>query len=60
MKDFTIWERVVVQPRVDAFNAFNDAQFGSANTSPTASTFAEVNSQLNSPRSLQGGVHIRF
>ncbi|MGA8781232.1 MAG: hypothetical protein WB567_10840, partial [Terracidiphilus sp.] len=60
LKDFTIWERVRVQPRVDVFNALNHAQFGSANTSPTAKTFGEISSQLNSPRSMQGGVHILF
>ena len=60
LKDFTIWERVRIQPRVDAFNALNHAQFGGAKTSPTASTFGDVSSQLNSPRSLQGGIHILF
>lgn len=60
LKNFTIAERIEIQPRVDAFNALNHAQFSSASTSPTASTFAEINSQLNTGRSLQGGVHIRF
>jgi hypothetical protein len=60
MKNFTIWERVIVQPRVDAFNALNHAQMSSANVSPTSSAFADVTGQLNTNRSLQGGVHIRF
>lgn len=60
LKDFTIWERVIVQPRVDAFNALNHAQMSSANVSPTSSSFAYVTSQLNSNRTLQGGIHIRF
>lgn len=60
LKDFTIGERVIVQPRVDAFNALNHAQLGSASTSPTSSSFGEVTSQLNTNRTLQGGVHIRF
>jgi hypothetical protein len=60
LKNFTIGDHIVVQPRVDAFNALNHVQFGSANVSPTASTFSDVSSQLNSPRQLQGGIHILF
>jgi hypothetical protein len=60
LKNFTVADRVEIQPRVDAFNALNHAQFSSASVSPTAGTFAEVNSQLNTARSLQGGIHIRF
>ncbi|MGB6745626.1 MAG: carboxypeptidase-like regulatory domain-containing protein [Terracidiphilus sp.] len=60
MKNFTIWERVIVQPRVDAFNALNHAQMSSANVSPTSSSFADVSGQLNTNRTLQGGIHIRF
>jgi hypothetical protein len=60
LKNFTIWERLVIQPRVDAFNAFNRPQFGNQNVSPTSSAFSEVSSQLNSSRQLQGGVHILF
>lgn len=60
LKNFTIWERLVIQPRVDAFNAFNRPQFGNQNLSPTSSAFAQVSSQLNTSRQLQGGVHIIF
>ena len=60
LKNFTISEHVILQPRVDAFNAFNHVQFAAANVNPTSSSFGVVNSQLNSPRSLQGGVHILF
>ncbi len=60
LKNFTIWERLVIQPRVDAFNAFNRPQFGNQNLTPTSSAFAQVSSQLNSSRQLQGGVHIIF
>jgi Carboxypeptidase regulatory-like domain len=60
LKDFTIGDRVIIQPRVDAFNAFNRPQFSGANTKPTASTFGFITGQLNTPRSLQGGIHIRF
>lgn len=60
LKNFTIGEHIIVQPRVDAFNAFNHPQFQAANVNPTSSSFGVVNSQLNSPRSLQGGIHILF
>ena len=60
LKDFTIGERIIVQPRVDAFNAFNRAQFSGANVSPTSSAFGDVTSQLNTNRTLQGGIHFLF
>src|SRR5215469_7681204 len=58
LKNFSLGERVVVQPRIDAFNALNHAQFMAASVSPTSLSFGVVNSQLNSNRQLQGGVHI--
>lgn len=60
LKNFQIWERVQIQPRVDAFNAFNRPQFSAPNLSPTSSAFGTVTGQLNSGRQLQGGVHILF
>ena len=60
LKNFALGEHVVLQPRVDAFNALNHAQFSSANVSPTSSSFGLVNTQLNTNRQLQGGVHIIF
>ena len=60
LKDFTIGERFVIQPRIDAFNAFNHAQFSGANVSPTSSSFGDVTSQLNTSRQLQGGIHFLF
>ncbi|HEV2578102.1 MAG TPA: TonB-dependent receptor [Acidobacteriaceae bacterium] len=60
LKDFTLGERFVIQPRVDAFNALNHAQFSSANVSPTSKAFGTITSQLNSGRNLQGGIHILF
>jgi hypothetical protein len=60
LKDFTVGERVVVQPRFDAFNAFNRPQFSAANTSPTSGSFGDVTKQLNTNRQLQAGIHILF
>jgi hypothetical protein len=60
LKNFTIWDRLVIQPRVDAFNAFNHPQFGAASTSVTSSAFGKISSQQNTSRQLQGGIHILF
>jgi len=60
LKNFTLGEHMVLQPRVDAFNALNHVQFSSANVSPTSSSFGVVNSQLNASRQLQGGLHFIF
>ncbi len=60
MKNFAIGDHIIIQPRVDAFNALNHPQFSSANVSPTSSAFGDVTSQLNSGRNLQGGVHFLF
>lgn len=60
MKDFVIYDRLMVQPRFDAFNAFNRPQFSSANLNPTSSSFGYVTSQLNTGRQLQAGIHILF
>ena len=60
LKNFTLGDRFILQPRVDAFNAVNHPQFSSANVSPTSSSFGYVSSQLNTNRQLQGGVHLIF
>jgi len=60
LKNFSIWDRLVIQPRVDAFNAFNHPQFTAASTSVTSSALGKVSGQQNSSRQLQGGVHIVF
>ena len=60
LKNFSIGERFVVQPRVDAFNALNHVQFNAANVGPTSSSFGTITSQLNTNRQIQGGVHILF
>jgi hypothetical protein len=60
LKNFAIGERVIVQPRVDAFNALNHVQFNTANLSPTSNSFGAITQQLNTNRQIQGGVHILF
>jgi hypothetical protein len=60
LKDFVMFERLVMTARVDAFNALNHPQFGSPNVSPTSGTFGQISSQANTPRTLAGGLHVRF
>ena len=60
LKNFSIGDHVVIQPRVDAFNALNHPQFSSANVSPTSLSFSYITGQLNVGRDLQGGIHFLF
>jgi Carboxypeptidase regulatory-like domain/TonB dependent receptor-like, beta-barrel len=57
-KQFAPIEKVRVQFRVEALNAFNTPHFGSPTTSVTANTFGQITSQANSPRQLQFGLKI--
>jgi len=60
LKDFLISERFILSFRVDAFNAFNHAQMSAPNVTPTSSSFGLITGTVNSPRSLAGGLHLRF
>ena len=60
LKNFTLGDRFVLQPRVDAFNSLNHVQFNTANVTPTSSSFGVVNAQLNAGRQLQGGIHLLY
>lgn len=60
LKNFAIGDRMVIQPRFDAFNAFNRPQFKNPNLKPTSSSFGKISSQLNTNRQLQLGIHILF
>lgn len=57
-KQFNPLERMAVQFRVEALNAFNTPRFGSPNTSVTSTTFGQITSQANSPRQLQFGLKL--
>ncbi len=57
-KQFAPVERLRVQFRVEALNAFNTPRFGGPNTSVTSSTFGQITSQANSPRQLQFGLKL--
>jgi hypothetical protein len=60
LKDFLISERFIMSFRVDAFNALNHAQMSSPNVTPTSTSFGLITGTVNSPRSLAGGLHLRF
>ena len=57
-KQFAPIERMRVQFRVEALNAFNTPRFGSPTTSVTSTTFGQITSQANSPRQLQFGLKL--
>jgi hypothetical protein len=57
-KQFAPLEKMRVQFRVEALNAFNTPRFGSPTTSVTSTTFGQITSQANSPRQLQFGLKL--
>ncbi len=59
-KNFRVVERVNVQFRVEALNAFNTPRFGGPNTTVTSSSFGLITSQANAPRQIQLGLKLLF
>jgi Carboxypeptidase regulatory-like domain len=62
-KSFVFTESLRFQFRLEAFNVFNTALFGSPDTNPTSSTFGILNpnnGQRNIPRQLQLGFKFLF
>jgi hypothetical protein len=59
-KNFHPVERINVQLRAEALNAFNTPRFGSPNTSITSSSVGIITSQGNSPRQVQLGLKVLF
>ena len=59
-KNFRIVERLSMQLRAEALNAFNTPRFGGPNTSVTSSTFGVITSQANAPRQVQFGLKLLF
>lgn len=59
-KNFRATERVNLQLRAEALNAFNTPRFGNPNTSVTSSSFGVITSQANAPRQIQFGLKVLF
>lgn len=57
-KEVAASARLRLQVRIEAFNLFNDVQFGSPNTTLNNASFGQVTSQANAPRQLQFGVKL--
>jgi len=59
-KDFHPIEKLRVQVRADALNAWNHPRFSGPNTSVTSGSFGVVSSQSNAPRQVQFGVKVMW
>lgn len=59
-KNTLIKEKVQLQFRAEAFNAFNRVQFGMPNTNITSNLFGLISSQQNSPRNIQLALRLLF
>jgi hypothetical protein len=59
-KEFHAVERLSVQFRAEAFNAFNHVQFGNPDTTVTDPGFGTITSQNNLPRQIQFGLKLLF
>jgi len=59
-KNTQLTERVRLQFRAEAFNAFNRVQFGVPNTSINSTAFGVINSQQNIPRNIQLALRLMF
>lgn len=57
-KNFTFGERRYLQFRVEAYNLPNRVGFGNPQTNPTNSAFGTINSQANTPRSVQAAIKL--
>jgi hypothetical protein len=59
-KNFRPIERMTIQFRAEAFNAFNRVQFGAPNTTLSSAQFGVISTQANSPRTIQFALKVLF
>ena len=59
-KEFRAVEKLDVEFRAEAFNAFNHVQFGNPDTGVTDAAFGSISSLANSPRQIQFGLKLLF
>ncbi|MBL8173423.1 MAG: TonB-dependent receptor [Bryobacterales bacterium] len=60
LKDFKMGERLNLEIRASASNAFNRVVFGSPNTTRNSADFGRITGQGNSPRNIQLGTRFSF
>jgi hypothetical protein len=60
VKYTNLTEKVKLQFRAEALNAFNHPSFAAPNTSVTSSIFGQVTSEINLQRILQFGFKVVF
>jgi len=60
IKNTTIRERLRLQFRAEAANVFNHPKFGGPNTTPSSTSFGQVSSIGQAPRTIQFGLKILF
>jgi hypothetical protein len=59
-KNIPVTERMRLQFRAEAFNAFNRVQFAFPNTTVTSNQFGRITAQQNSPRDIQLALKLIF
>jgi len=59
-KTFSIREKVKLNLRADAFNAFNHNQFSAPSVSLSSLTFGQVTSSFSTPRNIQTALRLSF
>lgn len=59
-KQFSIQERMRLQFRAEFFNALNQVQFGTPNTTVNSAAFGVITGQANAPRQIQFGLKLLF
>ena len=59
-KNFKPVEKLTLQFRAEAFNAFNHPQFGVPDSSVNSVTFGRISGTANSPRNMQLALKLLF
>ena len=59
-KRTAISERLKIEFRWEAFNAWNRAQFGAPNLNPASGGYGRITSTANNPREMQFGLKLIF
>ena len=60
LKNIAVTEKIALQFRFEAFNAFNRAQFNPPNLNPVDNNFARITSQSNLPRQIQMALRLKW